>query len=186
MQWRQDGSVDLMTDPAFIAKNRLPSVGAQRIRLRPIREADGSDLAALQCPVRSLEIYLRRTQEERGDRTRLFLPLRQSRRDISSQTISSWLRTAIREAYEDLSPGGSKRLKIRAHEVRAVSTSVALARNCALKDFIDAVAWRSNSVFARFYLRVMSGQETDLNRLGAVSVSSTAGAPGHSLDFLAY
>ena len=171
LQWRQDGSVDLLTDPAFIAKNRLPSVGAQRIHLQPISSVDDSSISKLQCPVRSLEIYLRRTRTVREDRTRLFLPLRQNRRDISSQTISFWLRQVIREAYEDLSPGGSKRLRIRAHEVRAVAASVALARNCSVKDIMEAVSWKSDSVFARCYLRDMSGQKDNLDSLGTVAAA---------------
>ena len=175
LQWRQDGSVDLITDPAFIAKNRLPSVGAQRIHLQPIRSVDDADLSKLQCPVRALKFYIRRTKRERGDRTRLFLSLQHTRRDISSQTISFWLRQVIRDAYTDLSPTGSerllKRLKIRAHEIRAVSASVALLRNCAVEDIIEAVSWRSDSVFARCYLRDMSGQQENLDRLGTVSAA---------------
>lgn len=96
LQWRQDGSVHLVTDPSFIAKNRLPSVGAQSIHLRPIRQVDDSSLARLQCPVRALKYYLRRTKETRGDRSRLFLPLVAGRRDLTAQTISHWISVLIK------------------------------------------------------------------------------------------
>lgn len=171
LQFRQDGSVDLLTDPSFIAKNRLPSVGAQSIRITPIKKVDRSPLACQQCPVRALKIYLHRTKRKRGGRTRLFLPLREERQDISAQSVSSWIRQVIIEAYNALSPEGSKRLHIRAHEVRAVSASAALARNCALKDILEAVSWKSDSVFVRCYLRDMAGQQMDLDRLGAVTVA---------------
>ena len=66
LQKRRDGSVLLLTNPAFIAKNRLPSVGAQSICLQPIKKVDTSPIARLHCPVRALKIYLRRTKEKRG------------------------------------------------------------------------------------------------------------------------
>ena len=168
---RTDGSIDLVTDPGFIAKYRLPSVGAQSINLLPIKKIDKARIASLQCPVRALKIYLARTKDLRGDRTRLFLPIDQDRQDISAQPISSWIRQVIRGAYDDLSTGGSSRIRIKAHEVRAVATSVALARNCAVKDIIASVAWRSDSVFARFYLRDMKGQQAELDRLGTVAAA---------------
>ena len=171
LQKRQDGSYHLMTDPAFIAKNRLPSVGSQSIHLVPIKSVDRSPFAQFQCPVRALRIYLHRTKQKRGGRTRLFLPLRENRQDITIQSISSWIRQVIKGAYDDLSPTGSKDLRIKAHEVRAVSASVALMRNCALKDILDAVSWKSDSVFARCYLRDMSAQRTDLDSLGAVAAA---------------
>ena len=171
LQKRIDGSVQLMTDPAFIAKNRLPSAAAQSICLQPIKSVDNSRRAQLQCPVRALKTYLRRTKELRNGRTRLFLPLKHGKEDITAQAISSWIREVIRSAYENISQEAAAGLKIRAHEVRAVSASVALLRNCAVKEIIKAVSWRSDSVFARFYLRDMSGQVRDLDRLGAVSVA---------------
>ena len=77
----------------------------------------------------------------------------------------------MRCAYEDPAPGGVAGLRIKAHEVRAVSASVALQRNCAIKDIVAAVSWKSDSTFAKFYLRDMNRQAAELDRLGAVAVA---------------
>jgi hypothetical protein len=171
LQFRADGSVQLLTNPAFIAKNRLPAVGAQTINLLPLKGVDRSHISRRQDPVRALKIYLRRSRPYRRGRSRLFLPLYKAKEDISAQTVSSWLRWVIRSAYDDLSPSGAKRLKIRAHEIRAVSTSVALDRNCSVKDIIAAVGWRSDSTFARFYLRDLSVQRRNLSLVGDITVA---------------
>lgn len=173
-QKRQDGSIDLLPDPSFLAKNRLPSAAAQTIHLVPLKSAENAVQARLQDPVRALKIYRRRTKEARGDRTRLFLPIKEGKADISAQTISSWLRSVISSAYADLSPQAAKLLRIRAHEVRAVSTSLALQRNCAVQDIIQAVGWRSNSTFARFYMRDLSTQREELNMVGDIVAAQAA------------
>ena len=168
LQFRQDGSVTLTTAPGFVAKNRLPSVGNQSITIPSLKKADPSRAGKLHDPVRALKIYLRRTQPFRRGRTRLFLPLRQAQEDISAQTISSWIRSVIRDAYSDLSPERASQLRIKAHEVRAVATSTALDRNCALRDIISAVGWRSDSTFASSYLRDLSSQRETLDLVGPV------------------
>lgn len=180
-QKRSDGSIDLLTDPQFIAKNRLPSVGVQTIRLVSLKSVDGSSQARMQDPARALKIYVRRTKEIRGDRTRLFLPIREGKLDISAQTISSWLRSVITGAYADISPQAAKILRIRAHEIRAVSASVAFQRNCALRDIIRAVGWRSDSTFARCYLRDLSSQRGELNLVGTVAAAQTS-LPGSAAE----
>ena len=162
----------LLTKPAFIAKNRLPSVGAHSICLQPIKTVDTSPIARLHCPVRALKFCLRRTKERGGGgRTRLFLPIQQGREDISAQSISAWFRQVIRCAYEDLAPGGVAGLRIKAHEVRAVSASVALQRNCAVNDIVAAFSWKSDSTFAKVFLRDRNRQATELDRLGVVAVA---------------
>lgn len=174
LQRRTDGSIQLITDPQFIAKNRLPSVGNQKVCLIPLKSADASPIVRLQDPVRALKIYIKRTRETRNGRTRLFIPIRRDKEDITVQTISSWLRTVIREAYEELSPDGAKRLRIRAHEVRAVAASVAFQRNCSIRDIVESVGWRSESTFARFYLRNLSNQASGLDLIGDLSAAQRA------------
>ena len=174
LQKRADGSIHLVTDPSFIAKNRLPSVGTQEVLLQPLRSSEDDPMARLHDPVRALRTYLRRTRSLRNGRSRLFLPIRRDKEDISIQTISAWLRAVISEAYNDLSPGGAKRLRIRAHEIRAISTSLALQRNCSIKDIVTAVGWRSDSTFARFYLRNLHSQREGLELVGELAASQKA------------
>ena len=49
MRWDDDGSVVLITCPGFIAKNWLPSWGAQSFTLRPLLSCPAT------CPVRALD-----------------------------------------------------------------------------------------------------------------------------------
>lgn len=152
-QRRSDGLVELLPDPHFLAKNHIPSMRAQSIRIPSLKSSDMSPQARMQDPVRALKIYIRRTKDRRGGRTRLFRPIRSDKDDITAQTISSWLRGVISSAYQEISPQAAKILKVRAHKIRAVSSSLALSRNCASRDIVQAVGWRFESTFARFHLR---------------------------------
>ena len=97
-QFRDNGSVLLLIHPAFISNNRLPSVGTQSVQVL-LLPVDGDSNEMLHDPVLALTIYLRRTKPWRDGRTRLFLPTKQRMRDISPQTISSWLKKVIKGAY---------------------------------------------------------------------------------------
>ena len=91
LQFRDDGLVLLLTHPAFISKNRLPSVSTQLVHVHLLLvERNHSDV--LHDPVRALIIYLRRTKPWKDGQTRLFLPIKQRKRDILLQTISSCLK----------------------------------------------------------------------------------------------
>ena len=48
----------------------------------------------------------------------------------------------------------------RAHEVRAVSATLALMRGTALEDVLRAVDWRTDSTFIRHYLRQLDLPDT--------------------------
>ena len=48
---------------------------------------------------------------------------------------------------------GEEKPPPRAHSIRAVSTSITFMRNWSVSRVLKSVAWRSNSVFASFYLR---------------------------------
>lgn len=91
MRWDDDGSVVLITCPGFIAKNRLPSWGAQSFTLRPLLSCPAT------CPVRALDAYLRRTHARRTEQDPLFLP--KGRKKTSPQTVSSWMRALLIKAF---------------------------------------------------------------------------------------
>ena len=92
LRWNQDGSVSLLPNPAFLAKNRLPQVAPQPMLVQPFAQP-------LLCPVRMLREYLRATRGERKGLTTLLLPT--SKRDKASpQMLSVWVRSIIKEAYE--------------------------------------------------------------------------------------
>ena len=61
-------------------------------------------------------------------------------------TISNWLVKAVREAYSvagvNIPPSN-----VKAHDVRAMSASLAALRNVAMKNILESAQWKSDSTF---------------------------------------
>ena len=55
--------------------------------------------------------------------------MKAGKQDITPQALASWLKWVIHSAYSELSPDQSRLMKIHAHELRAISASLAFARN---------------------------------------------------------
>ena len=62
-------------------------------------------------------------------------------------------------------------LKIKAQEVRALSSSWAFFDTVPLNDILKAAVWNQSSTFAKFYLRDMSQQVNNLHNLDPVVTS---------------
>ena len=81
-----DGSVSLMVQPGFLAKNQLPSICPDPIvipNLARISNREHPD--RLLCPIRALKFYLKMTKPYRQNRTRLFLSIK-GKQDISKSS----------------------------------------------------------------------------------------------------
>ena len=72
--------------------------------------------------MRAIKIYLKKTKSLRGSRIRLFIPT-EGNHNIKKSTISNWVKFAIKMAYQSISKRRLPHLKIRAHELRALSFS---------------------------------------------------------------
>ena len=59
----------------------------------------------------------------------------------------------------------------RVHNIRSVATSVAFLRNWSVSKVLEAATWRSNSVFASFYLRDIAYSLEDCKSLGPFVVA---------------
>ena len=73
---QSDGSVSLIVQTGFLAKNQLPSVKPDPIiipNLAPACKREQAD--RLLCPIRALKFHLKMTKPYRQNRTRLFLPV---------------------------------------------------------------------------------------------------------------
>ncbi|KAH3728783.1 hypothetical protein DPMN_054744 [Dreissena polymorpha] len=58
-----DGSVTLMCQPGFLAKNQLPSMASKPFKVPSLsRTCENEDEDRLLCPVRSLKFYLSRVK----------------------------------------------------------------------------------------------------------------------------
>ena len=102
------------------------------------------------CPIRVLQIYLRRTSTLSPRPRSLFVSPRSRSRSLSKNVLSFFLLSVIRLSFPaSLTPPPSSS---RAHIIRAISTSAAFSRNIPLASILAAVTWSSSTVFTSFYL----------------------------------
>ena len=168
---QSDGSVSLIVQTGFLAKNQLPSVKPDSIIVPSLAHiCKREHLDRLLCPVRSLKFYLKMTCPYRQNRTRLFLPIK-GNQDISKDSVSRWISYTIKLAYRKLTKRDISFLKIKALEVRALSSSWAFFDKVCLNEILQAAVWNRSSMFARFYLRDMSQQPENLQNLGPIVVA---------------
>ena len=97
------------------------------------------------------------TSSYRQNRTRLFLPIK-GNQDISKASVLRWVSYSIKLARRDISF-----LKIKAHEVRALSSSWAFFDKVPLNKILKAAVWNQSSTFAKFYLRDISTSSKSSN-----------------------
>ena len=115
------------------------------------------------CPVRALRCYLARTKKVVARPSSLFVSPSKPSRAISKNALSYFIRQVIADAG---AVGEAEGPSPKAHSVRAVATSVAFLRNWSVSKVLEAATWRSNSVFASFYLRDVSYVLEDCKSLG--------------------
>ena len=170
---QSDGSVSLIVQTGCLGKNQLPSICPDPILITNVaRICKREHSERLLCLIRALKFYLKMTRPYRQNRTRLFLPIK-GKQDISKSSVSRWISytTGIKLAYRKLTRKDFPFLKIKAHEVRALSSSWAFFDKVLLSELLKAAVWNQSSTFAKFYLRDMSQQLQNLHNLGPIVVA---------------
>ena len=162
-----DGSLIIRTQVGFHAKNQLPTRAPDSIKIPKLSNfcARNDSFSQLLCPIRAIKVYLKRTKILRKNRNRLFIPTREDH-DINKSTISKWVKYTIKHAYKAISTSQIKLLKIRAHELRALSASWAYLNFIPLDEIIKAAVWSNSSIIASHYLRDFSSQTSNLHDIG--------------------
>ena len=164
--------VTLIPDPLFIAKTEKPGkpeTSLQEVTLKSLGSFVGPDLPvdANNCVVRAIKIYLSRSKEYRRGRKKLFISYKPSMlEEIKPATISSWIVKTVRYAYDNASAETARVFQVRAHDLRAMSTSWNAHKNIRIGEILRAAQWRSHNTFTSFYLMDMTVLEEDMNRLG--------------------
>ncbi len=170
---KNQSSVSLLPQPGFLAKNQCPSVTPEVIQVPGLASFSGSDSSdRLLCPVRALRFYLARVKSRRGARKRLFLPV-SGTGNVSKDSVSRWIKQAIIRAYKLITDRDLSFMKIRAHEVRAISSSLAFSRRVPLQDVMKAAYWHSHSTFSSFYMRSLIPQGENISSLGPLVAAQT-------------
>ena len=85
--------------------------------------------------------------------------------------LSRWISYTIKLAYRKLTHKDFSFLRIKAHEVRALSSSWAFSNKVLLNEILKAAVWNQSSTFSKFYLKDMSQQLQNLHNLGPIVVA---------------
>ena len=87
---------------------------------------------------------------------------------MSKAALSFFLRETIRTAHDSLPDSLCTTLKVRAHDIRGIATSMLLWKNTPITSILEAACWKTRSVFADHYLKDIQRQEGDIFALGPV------------------
>jgi hypothetical protein len=126
----------------------IPSLSATVDRTLPDRNL---------CLVRAFKFYVDRTRSPtvRRGREHLFISYVEGySKEIAPATISRWIVSTIKLAYQ-LTGNYQSLLRlssISAHEVRDLATSWATYKGVTLQEIMQAVEWKSYTVFSQFYI----------------------------------
>ena len=153
----------------FVAKTDSPTNPLPReFVISSLSAAVGSDdEERLLCPVRALRWYLQRTRSVSRPRP-LFLSVRDPDRPLSKAAVSFLLRQLLRSAHKDFPDHMGPTLRVGAHDVRSVATSLLWSLNRAVADVMAVACWRTQSVFATHYLCAVQRVQDGVFSIGPI------------------
>ena len=165
------GDACLSYVPDFVAKSESLTRSIPRSFLvRSLADfVAGLDDYLLLCPVRALRIYLDRVSSLSPLHCRLFVSPCRPSRPLSKNAVSFFL-------WDVISSAGASRPEVgrlRAHDIRSVSTSVAFHRNWSVSAVLESATWISSLVFTSFYLRDIQHEYDGLLSLGLFVAAGT-------------
>ena len=156
--------------PGFVAKTQGQSSFDPRFEnftIPALPKSSSSPNGRLLCPVRVIKRYLDRTAQHCPRCERLFITSGRTRKEISKNTVSFWLRKVISLAYQ-LSGKPLPSPSPLARETRGIAPSLLFKKNYAISQVLKAGTWRHHTTFTRHYLRDLSHKSLDTFHLGPV------------------
>ncbi len=147
-------AISLLPNPAFLPKVLPRSFVLRPLVLEPFHPPPHDSVEAAQlhliCPVRSLRVYITRTNPVRqiGQLLVCYGGARLGQA-VSKQRLAHWVVQAIALAYD--SAGVPPPSGVVAHSTRGMATSWALFKGAPLEDICAAAGWASSGTFARYY-----------------------------------
>ena len=164
--------VSLFPSPSFLSKNQLAKEGPESVApvvipaLAPTLDRSLKSDRSL-CPVRALRHYLDRTSDIRQHKELVFVSFKKGfDKDISSATISSWIKQTVILCYECSDHQAHTLHQVKAHDVRAFAASKAFQSGVSLEQILSACHWRSHNTFTQFYLKDVAWADSELYHLG--------------------
>lgn len=182
LAFRSDGA-HLLPRAGYLAKNQTQSFTPKHIILPDLRKAAGSPDDGPWCPVRALKFYLRRTATYRGEVDQLFITAQKPFKAASSQTISRWIVSVIRDSLDN-ELGQLTGSHVKAHDLRSQAASWALYKGASIKEIMEAQGWSTSTTFQSVYLRdtLVSRVSTAAKVLSAASSSAPSAKTRQSED----
>ena len=156
--------------PGFGAKTQDQSSLDPRVEsftIPALPKSRDSPNGRLLCPVRAVKYYLARTVQHRPRCKRLVVTSGHTKKEISKNTVSFWLRRVISLAYQ-LSGKPLLTPSPLAQETRSIAPSLLFKKNYAVSQVLKAGTWRRHTTFTRHYLRDLSHKPLDTFHLGPV------------------
>lgn len=117
------------------------------------------------CPARTLVAYLDKTINLRNS-NQLFISHRKPFNRVTSQTLSRWIKSTLKDSGIDVTVFSS-------HSTRHAATSMAYRQGVSLDAIRQTAGWSGNSTtFAKFYNRPIIGKEDNVAVAKAVCSSA--------------
>ena len=161
--------LSLYPSPSFLSKNQLAKEGPDSVAavvipaMAPTLDKSPKGDRSFLCPVRALCYYLDRTSDLRQNRELVFVSFKKGfSKDISSATISSWIKQTVILCYE-LSDH-----QVKVHDVRAFAASKAFQIGVSLEQILSACHWKTHNTFTQFYLKDVAWADLELFHSGPV------------------
>ncbi|MPC60538.1 hypothetical protein E2C01_054586 [Portunus trituberculatus] len=158
--------------PDFLAKTQCPGQHSfDKFTIPALLDSVGEDeVDRLLCPVPAVCEYLHRTRDCQPSCFRLLVTVSDPRRAVHSHTLSKWICQVIWGAYVSVLEEQLRFLKVNAHKVRAIATSVLFRKVKSLVLVLKAGTWKSMTIFASFYsyLRDVTHRYLDTFSLGPI------------------
>ena len=149
--------------PGFVARTQDQSSLDPRFEnftVLALPKSSSSPNGRLLCRVRAVKCYLNHTSQHRPRCERLFVTSGRTRKEISKNTVSFWLRKVISLAYQ-LSGKPLPSPSPLARETRGIAPSLLFKKNYAVSQVLKAGTWRHHTTFTRHYLRDLSHKSLD-------------------------
>ena len=123
--------------------------------------------------VRAVRRYLAATKDIRAGRRHLFISFKTGfKGEISRNTVSGWIKKAIRHTHSAVPEDLLLLIQVKAHEVRAKAASWALCKGTSMEAIMAACTWKSASTFTSFYLQDMTVIRDNMYGLSVLAATS--------------
>ena len=140
-----------------MAKTQNPSVSDFHFKefsvLSPNDFVGGVQDKLLLYLIRALRKSLSQMEQYHPGFEGFFVLTGRRKKRVSHDTISFWLHSVITLAHASALEEDCRSLRVTAHKVRKVLTSLLFKRNCAVHQILKVVTWSAQFTFSAFYLR---------------------------------